>query len=104
MRGWGIAMSGRTRASTSGARSSRRYYNAAVAALAAATLIAAPVIAAAQSCEALSQQRTDINVRMLQLIADQPGAHVVIGMCAASASSTYDERFLTENNLLSIHS
>ena len=54
-------------------------------------LLAAPVAVRAQSCSALVQQRASLQSRMGQLIASYPGTHLVIGMCAAGASSTFQQ-------------
>ena len=57
----------------------------------AAALFFAPAAAQAQSCPALISERASLQSRMAQLIANYPGTHIVIGMCAAGASNTYDQ-------------
>ncbi len=52
---------------------------------------AAPCSAYAASCADLRDDRAELEGRMASLVANYPGTHIVIGLCAASASSTYDQ-------------
>jgi len=54
-------------------------------------LMSAPAAVKAQDCSTLIAQRASLQARMGELVANYPGTHVVIGMCAAGASNTYNQ-------------
>ncbi|MGA0546827.1 hypothetical protein ACO2Q1_16270 [Brevundimonas sp. VNH65] len=53
--------------------------------------LAVPSAVQAQSCYALRQENAALEAQLMRLLADYPGTSIVLGMCAATASSTYND-------------
>ena len=58
-----------------------------------------PMLAGATTCGDLHAMRVEANETMARLVAEYPGTHVVIGLCAAAASSEYQQTRSNERAL-----
>lgn len=50
-----------------------------------------PTLAAAESCEELKDDRAQIESQVVDLVANNAGIHIIIGLCGGIAQKKYDD-------------
>ena len=75
----------------------RRPVRATIAFGAAAAVMLTPALAAEGDCSSLRAEHADVERQMVSLVVENPGIHIIIGLCAASANDTYERTKDSDN-------